>query len=165
MGQEKTSAWEPLNSSHSTHWGWGGARFSPSPQFTGCSGLSLSAAVADTWVSASSCPATWVHGRRGSSCLGGAGGRVAPWQERGVRQLPGSHAISSVANCSHSFAFPSGLPVSCAPHVVSIKVRVGEGKHVNYCSIYSHWSCQSWEHLWHKGCRELQAGHRDRLQC
>lgn len=78
------------------------------------------------------------RGRRHSSCLGGAGGRVAPWQERGVRQLPGSPAISSVANCLHSFAFPSGLPVSCAPHVVSIKVRVGEGKHVNYCSIYSH---------------------------
>lgn len=77
-------------------------------------------------------------GRRRSSCLGGAGGRVAPWQERGMRQLPGSPAISSVANCLHSFAFPSGLPVSCAPHVVSIKVRVGEGKHVNYCSIYSH---------------------------
>lgn len=52
--------------------------------------------------------------------------------------------------------------MSYVPHVVSIRVRVGEGKHVNDCSIYSRLPCQSLEPLWQRGCRELWAVHNNR---
>lgn len=52
--------------------------------------------------------------------------------------------------------------MSYVPHVVSVKARVGEGKHANDCSIYSHLICQSLEPLWQRGCRELWAVHNNR---
>lgn len=100
--------------------------------------------------------------RRCRLCLWGVGDRVAPRWERGVRQLPGCHAISSVASCLHSFAFPSDLPL-CPVFLMWFPLRSGWGKGSMWViAVFTlTYHAKAWSALWYKGCRELQAVHKN----
>lgn len=96
--------------------------------------------------------------RRCSLCLWRAGGRVAPWQQR-CEAVPGFHAISSVANCSHSFAFPSDLPL-CPVFLMWFALRSGRGKGSMWIIAVFSLTYHAKAAPWCRGCRELQAMHR-----
>lgn len=47
--------------------------------------------------------------------------------------------------------------MSCAPHVVPVKVSGGEGRHEDYCRTHAACHAPAWGALWCRGGRELPA--------
>lgn len=104
------------------HWGCAGSRFPLAGEGLGAAEPSCPFCLSLRYSVSSLTPhlRAVTEGAEDKFVLRKAGARGAPWKERGEKSLPGFHAISSVANCSHSFAFPSDLPCvlcsSCGFH-------------------------------------------------